>query len=64
MVNVANDVSAATNNLYVLAQHTEKQRLQYEKQSLENQQKIIALLSSLQQGEITNIKPHINPDDI
>lgn len=64
MVNVANDVETMTNNSYVLAEKVEKQRVQYEKQSLENQQKIIALLFSLQQGGNTNIKPHINPDDI
>lgn len=62
MVNVAKDVETITNNSYVLAEQAEKQRLQYEKQSLENQQKIIALLSSLPQGG--SIKPHINPDDI
>jgi|GEM_PF-4135978 len=61
MVNVAKDVETITNNSYVLA---EQQRVQYEKQSLENQQKIIALLSSLQQGGNATTKPHINPDDI
>lgn len=64
MVNVAKDVEPISNNSYVLAEQSENQRLQYEKHSLENQQKIIALLSSLQQGGNLNTKTPINPNDI
>lgn len=58
MVNVANDVETITSN------SLESQSVEYQKQSLKNQQEIIKLLSSLNSSGNVNSQTIINTNDI
>lgn len=64
MVNVADDVEDMRGNIHIVAQNSEQQRTHYEMKNLENQQKIIDLLSKDKSEKTSTQTKTIDTNDL
>ncbi len=64
MIDIADNVENINNSITLLAHYTESKSHDFEKQMLENQQKIIELLTDLNTGNKKKVNSVIDPNDI
>ncbi len=66
MIDVATDTNNSAKNIYLIAEYVEKQKVEYENNNLENQKRIIELLSQIRDTNWENgkSKKNINLDEL